>query len=439
MLNNLLSILESRNLFLTGGAGAGKSYTINEIIQHYKKNNKFVISLGSTGVSAVAIGGMTIHSFFKFGICKDQNELALLDKKQSSALKQLKEILKKTDLIVIDEISMVSSEIFDLIYYRISSLRCNAKIIVVGDFYQLPPVVKNNEFKKDLFIKSKYAFGSYGWEMFNFKYVEILGSKRCDDEDFNSILCDLRVGVINKKLIYFLNSHLCSLENISDSDTILFSTNNEVDNLNYSRLNLIPSKIISSFGEVKIFDEKINQIKLEKWILNLNVNPKFDFKIGAKVMFSINKWGEFYNGESGVIVDFLEQDDKVIKIYVKKQNGVICEVSRYSYNLEEIIIQDGQPKESILASYEQFPLKLAYAITIHKSQGMSIKNLVCDVSNIFENAQFYVALSRGVSSKNIKIVFRKNTNFLNYLKNTIRIDNEIRKFYNENEFLRLNS
>ena len=114
MLNHILKLLEEHNIFLTGGGGVGKSYTTKEILRIYKSNNKNVVALGSTGISAVALGGVSIHSFFKFGLCADFLELKALDAKQKGKLKELFDIIKNIDLLIIDEISMVSADLMEM-------------------------------------------------------------------------------------------------------------------------------------------------------------------------------------------------------------------------------------------------------------------------------------------------------------------------------------
>ena len=145
MINFIIQKLKDRNIFITGGAGVGKSYVIKELIENYRARGKLVIVLGSTGISAVEIGGVTVHSFFRFGICKNHEELKGFDRKQSGKLSELRKILALADLIVIDEISMIGAELFEMIYLRISNSKFNGRLLVTGDFYQLPPVRKEGE------------------------------------------------------------------------------------------------------------------------------------------------------------------------------------------------------------------------------------------------------------------------------------------------------
>lgn len=417
MLEKILKILQTSNIFITGGAGVGKSFLTRQIISHYKSKYKNVVSLGSTGISAVNIDGVTLHSFFRIGICKDYEELKILDLKQSKKVKQLKEMLKQIDLIVIDEISMVSFEVMELVYFRLINSEFSGRLVVVGDFYQLAPIIK----EKSLF-DFKYAFETYAWQKLNFVCIELLESKRQEDKEFFEILSQIRIGHINQKEISYLIN--LTKNDIFEEPITLFGTNYEADKLNIQKLENIKTTQYNFDGYSEIYNENLTKERFLKWCDNLNVMKDFQFKIGAKILFTINKAGYFYNGEQGVIVGI-----KNNKIIVEKLDGSLVEVELHSYDYLENILEDGLIKERILASYFQFPLRLSYAITIHKSQGMGINNLVCNLNNIFAKGQLYVALSRGIDPKKLKIIYTRKQSFENYIKNSIQTDQNIDNFY----------
>ena len=154
MLQNILKILQSQNIFLTGGGGVGKSFTTMQIISHYKLNGQKVIALGSTGIAAVGIGGVTLHSFFCLGICQNYDELRVQDRKKSQKerVEKLAKILKNTSLIIIDEISMILPNVLDLVYFRLTTLGFCGRVMVVGDFFQLPPVFRNGSDEKNRYF-----------------------------------------------------------------------------------------------------------------------------------------------------------------------------------------------------------------------------------------------------------------------------------------------
>ena len=235
MVNYIINELKNSNIFITGSGGVGKSYITKSIIAHYKSQLKSVVVLGSTGISAVEIGGLTIHSFFKFGICKNADELKILDRKNRQKIKMLNDILKKCHLIVIDEISMVSAELFDLIYFRIVNSEFNGRILVVGDFYQLPPIIKKDEKVQNTLFSSYYAFSSYGWGMLNFKYIQMHGSKRTDDKRLYQMLSNLRIGEICDDDILLLQSLIIPPQNVDDEATVIFGRNSEVNSPRWIR------------------------------------------------------------------------------------------------------------------------------------------------------------------------------------------------------------
>ncbi|MCI6988304.1 MAG: AAA family ATPase [Campylobacter sp.] len=435
MFEKILNLLKTQNVFLTGGGGVGKSFVAKFIIQHYKDSGKKVITLGSTGISAVGIGGVTLHSFFGFGFCKDLRELVDFDKLKSQKLhlKELKFIIQKLDLIVIDEISMVSGYLFDMIGYRLNSLGFSGKVLVLGDFYQLSPIIKPEKNIKEL-IDNRFAFLSSTWASLNFTNIEILNSKRSIDGEFNSYLSRLRVGDITKETAEYFYKFIQKNSQISENKTLLFSTNAPANATNEAMLDRLNSRLFNTLANISDFkaDEKITQ-----WLKTLSDKDEFKFKIGAKVIFTINKKDEFYNGETGAIVDInMLNDGGIESIFVQKSSGEITEVFRYSYNLSHFKEIDGELKEEILCSFYQFPLKLAYALTIHKSQGMSINSLVCDISKIFASGQLYVAISRSSEPKNLDLIYDRYESFYGFLKRVCVSDKSIKEFYENSSFMR---
>lgn len=434
MLNQILEILEKSNVFLTGRGGVGKSYLTAAVIKHYKNELKNVVVLGSTGISAVSVGGVSVHSFFKFGICSNLEELRGLDRKQKSQLSKLKAMLDSCDLIVIDEISMVSASLMEMIRYRLLSSKFVGRIMLVGDFYQLPPVLKKESGENSLF-SFVYAFSSHAWSEFNLKNIELIKSKRTKDAEFYDVLSKLRVGMLDDFTLNYI-AKLCSAKAdvTSDDVSVLFGRNKEADELNSLMLNRLETPLERSDAIVSIRDENLHEKTLEGWINSLSVPEYLYIKVGAKIIFSANKWGEYYNGERGLIMQILKEGKEIQSVVVQKSNGEIIEVQRSSFELSEFVLVDENIEQSVRASFSQFPFKLAYALTIHKSQGMSIDNLVCDLNHIFANGQLYVALSRATDPKRLKLVYSKGLELKKYLQNVVKIDEEVDKFYRENVF-----
>ena len=427
LVNQLEKILENDNVFLSGGAGVGKSYLTNELKLVYKNAGKSVVALGSTAISAFNVGGVTLHSFFALGLCANLDELMRFDKKQKEKLAKLRRILKNLDLLIIDEISMVSAEIFDLITYRLKNSEFTGRILVVGDFFQLPPVLKQEQKSKNLFFKAYYAFSSLSWADFAFKNVLLNVAKRTSDKEFYMHLSTMRKGVVSAEIVEYFSRFLITskqLEVISDEFTLLCGVNKKADFINEQKLAGISGDFIIFKAVCDKINEDLDDRVLEKWIKSLNVLDELKLKIGAKVIFCVNNYeAGYYNGEQGEVIAVFEEERKSY-IRIQKSNGVEVKLARYTFLLEDF----GEEGE-LLASFSQFPIKLAYAITIHKSQGMSIEKLVCDIDNIFENGQLYVALSRAIEPKNLRIFYSRAGDFKTYFKNALKFDASVFEFY----------
>jgi len=416
----VLEALKYSNVFLTGGAGVGKSYITNEVIREYRKEGKQVVSLGSTGVSAVNIGGFTVHSFFVFGIASNFEELAQGDKRAKKRLSDLKKVLKATDLIIIDEISMVSSDLLDMIAYRLKNYGYLGKVMFVGDFFQLPPIQKQRG-GDHLFGERLYAFESSAWEAFDLMVIELTQMKRTQDAAFTHILGKVRRGICDEEVIGYMQ-RLCNTGNMEKDPTYLFGRNLEVEQTNRAKINELDTEETILFANIEIF-EKVHQKRLEGWKKMLPVSEQLTLKEGVPILFTVNKWGKFVNGERGILRKI--EDDYLI---VEKEEEYV-RVERHDFELLDMTIQaDGTVETMPLATLSQFPLRLAYAVTIHKSQGMSIDNLVCNVDNIFAPSQFYVAISRAVNPKRLKIDFTRG-DLRHYLRRVVHVDERVVDYY----------
>lgn len=413
-----LEILDSDNLLITGGAGTGKSYLTREIISEYEERGLNVIALGSTGISAVNIGGFTIHSFFAFGISSGLDELREYDRRNRKRLSELKKILSGSDLIVIDEISMVSSELLDMVRYRLESLGFSGRVVMVGDFYQLPPVIKKSRTQNSLFDDKIFAFESDAWRVFEPVVLELTVSKRTKDSYFAQILSKIRRGELDSEAIeYFSDMEKRDIPKERQLYTRLYSRNIDVNRINTENIRSLPgsARSLSSIIESK---KKIHPARLEKWKDALPVNDILELKSGTPLLFTVNKWGRYYNGERGVLAEIddeflvIEKDDKYVR------------VERYDFELVEISSNGTEIQTEAVATLSQFPVKPAYAVTIHKSQGMGIENLICNIDAIFAPSQFYVAVSRAVDPRNLFIEY-SGDDFKNYLGRVVTIDRRV--------------
>ncbi len=431
-LNRIIDILEERNLFLTGGAGVGKSFLTKELIRHYHKEYQGVVVLGSTGISAVNVGGQTIHSFFVFGIANDLERLTANDRYNRNRLKELCKILKSTDLIIIDEISMVSADLMEMILYRLRQCKYSGRLMVVGDFYQLPPVRKQGTSPSNSMLgQGLYAFESSAWETFDFVTVELTKIKRTANETFMQILEKVRRGEADAEVIDYLEALRHNDFDKTSDATVLFGTNAQADRLNLQKVAAVKRAEIDLPAILSIKNPSIDERRIENWKKNLPIIPDLKLKEGIPVIFTTNKWGTYHNGERAV-VEHIDKESIVVD-----KRGRLVKVDRFVFELKTPALGgDGMLEDETIATLEQFPLRPAYAITIHKSQGMSIENLICNVDTIFADSQFYVALSRAIDPATLRIAYSRE-DFPEYIRRAISVSDTVKRFYDETERISL--
>ena len=426
LFERILKTLQARkNVFLTGGAGTGKSYTTKCIIENFYKSGKNVVALGSTGISAVNIGGITLHSFFRFGRINDINELAKHDKTQRNELKELYKVLSKLDLIIIDEISMVRSSTFEMVAYRLRMGGFKGALLVVGDFYQLEPVVSRDEKGQNSLFGGFYAWQSMAWGDMSFVNFMLTKPKRTSDLGFFSILERIRVGVCDDEVMGFLASRV--EQNPPANALRLFGTNAKVDALNEERLNMLKTPLFHVEAAIKA-SQGVSETELKSWLAGINIAKVLELKVGAEVIICANKRGSYYNGERAEVLELKEDG-----IIVRKHNDELCSIEPVCLELNAYADENSKVAKQVLASFVQYPLRLAYAITIHKSQGMSLDDYICDVNDIFASGQLYVALSRARSAKGL---FLEQNSTLNRLRSKIRPNDAVAQFYAGQEFIK---
>ncbi|WP_345992301.1 AAA family ATPase [Sulfurimonas sp. HSL-1716] len=386
-------LYNNQNIFLTGGAGVGKTTLVNEIIETFEKDSKKIAKLASTGMAATLINGQTLHSFLEIGICNNLSELEQSSKIKIS--KKLKNILFGISLIIIDEISMISSSLFDLIRFRLLQAEYKGAVLAVGDFLQLPPVVKGYE-------SVNFAFESQAWAKLNFLTIELTKNHRIDDEDFISLLNRIRFGQLDTSSAEILNSFVKPFTEDLKNFTLLFGKNSSASSHNKRQLSYIDGDLHIKKCEIIKHDDSVTDTQVERYLSDSRVMKELELKIGVPVLFTKNSWNHF-NGERGVVVNIDER-----YVYIRKSDSTIVKLDQSAQHKTIWIEQENEgKKESVekkLFSVYQYPIVLAFAITIHKSQGMSIKDLIIETNEIFAPSQFYVALSRATSQKRLILI-----------------------------------
>jgi len=424
---------EGNNIFLTGGAGVGKSFLLRALIAQYELEGKKIAKLASTGMAAALITGQTLHSFFALGICSHSVDLERAGKINID--KKLSKLLKQIDVIIIDEISMVSSGVMDMIRLRLLQAESKAQLIVSGDFLQLPPVIRESD--KQHFIRSNpdtpvsrvygFAFESEAWQRFGFVTYSLTEAKRSSDEHFVFILDKIRHGIKDDEVMVYLNSLMGAMPADMQNHTLLFGKNVSVDRHNAKELLALEGELYAFDTLVEKYDKSVKDNEIERFMNDSRLPRTLELKVGAPVLFMRNSWN-YFNGEKGTIARINEEENF---IHVQKDNGKLVRVERERYSKKQWKEQtvEGKKQEIEVSRFDlfQYPLTLAYAITIHKSQGMSLLDLVIDLDEIFAPSQFYVGLSRAISPQRLILLPTRRTieSFIFASQNAI-------EFYREN-------
>ena len=365
-----------KNVFLTGPAGTGKSYLLKIFIEWYSINNieyesdKSIYITSTTGLSALLINGITIHRFAGIGI-GDKDVQTYYNK--IIKIKELRKRWQSVNVLIIDEISMMDSELFD----KLENLARIIQIILSGDFLQLPPI--NTE---------KFCFESQSWKYIykTFYFDEIM---RQNNNILQEVLNKVRLGIVDDKVKELLDS--CIHKNLINEDkiipTLLFSIKNKVIEYNNKEL----KKLIDNGKEYHEYNAtyEFNKLNIDENIYKDLINKQYYIEdkillsVDSQVMLTVNMPEyNLANGSKGIVIGFDELYNPIIKFTNKK----ILTIQYFDYILEE---------GKIIIKKKQLPLILAWAITIHKAQGMTLEYIKTDIgSTIFEYGQAYVVLSR---------------------------------------------
>jgi uncharacterized protein YpbB len=394
-----------RSVFLTGKAGTGKTTLLREIIETTHKNT---VVVAPTGIAALNAGGVTIHSMFQlpfggfipaFNVDSQFTDTVKFESKDTlrrhfkmSGLK--KSVIRNMELLVIDEVSMLRADLLDAMDYMMQTVRKKAspfggvQVLYIGDLLQLPPVIRDEEWRiLRNYYKGKFFFHSHAVQISPPLYIELSKIYRQTDTDFISVLNNLRNNQITQQDIAVLNQYVKPDFDLKENKGYITLTthNAKADAMNAQALEDLKGELITYKPEiVGDFPEKIFPIE-----------SQLQLKIGAQVMFVKNDLSfekNYFNGKMGVIKYLGMQE---ITVYFPEEDKTI-EVDKYEWqNIRyKVDPTTKEIEEEVLGTFVHYPIKLAWAITVHKSQGLTFDKAAIDVSQVFMPGQAYVALSR---------------------------------------------
>ncbi len=381
-----LDILKmGKNVFLTGSPGAGKTFLLNAYIDYLVKNNKAVAVTASTGIAATHMDGITIHSWSGLGI---KEHISDKDIKALMKRKYLFNRIRSTRVLIIDEVSMLKASQFDAIdkicqYFKASFLPFGGmQVILSGDFFQLPPIERNNR-------ETNFITSSSAWKNMDMKVCYLEGQFRQKDSRLSELLDSIRQNKVEDSKAMLASLAESHQDNNIPISTKLYTHNTDVDAINNFELGKINQQEfvyhMTSNGPKDIVESlKKSCLSPEKLVL----------KIGAKVMFVKNNFDSGYvNGTQGTVVGFDQEQFPIIDTFFG--DTIVAKLAGWTINDEE-----NKP----VAQINQLPLRLAWAITVHKSQGMNLDSAQVDLSRCFIEGMGYVALSRVRSWAGLKVV-----------------------------------
>lgn len=391
----------SNNIFVTGGAGSGKSFLIRHFLSG-KDHQEFPV-LASTGAAAVLIGGRTFHSFFGLGILEGGVE-ATIEKAVKN--RQVVRRLKKIKGFVVDEVSMLAGSVLhaaELIARRVreSDLPWGGlRVVAVGDFAQLPPVERNQSSTRG------WAFLDPVWSWSGFETHLLRTQTRCRDEEYMRILAFVRDGLVNEDVRRYLDSKVGSVAESFDG-TRLFPRRDETERFNLNKLDRLTTPL-HSFETIYSGDVRaIENLKKHSPIPDL-----LSLKEGALVMLRQNDpQGRWVNGSTGHVARIQPHS-----LQVRLLNGRLIELEKSSFSLVDA-------EGNTTASAVNYPLSLAWATTIHKAQGATLDRMLVNLANLWEPGQAYVALSRLTQGSDLVIE--------KWDSRSIKVDPNVVRFYRQ--------
>ena len=384
------------SVFLTGKAGTGKTTFLKTLRERTPKR---MVVLAPTGVAAINAQGQTIHSFFQLPLGPAVPGMQTGEKKYQMG-KEKKNLIRTLDLLVIDEISMVRCDVLDAVDQELRRYRDRSKpfggvqLLLIGDLQQLAPVAQEREWALlSPYYDTPYFFGSKALAQIQYVTVELKHIYRQQDETFINILGKIRNNRIDDAVLRALNArHVANFVPPKNEDWIRLTTHNRMANLhNEQMLDALPTQRLTFQAEIhRNFPES-----------SYPADETLVLKVGAQVMFIKNDPSpskEYYNGKIGVVegVEWDEDEEQTFVVVHCKEDGTTIYVPQLVWENTKYVIDDEtkEIREEVEGTFTQYPLRLAWAITVHKSQGLTFDRAVLDINDSFTHGQVYVALSR---------------------------------------------
>lgn len=438
----------NRSVFLTGKAGTGKTTLLKEIIQTTHKN---CVVVAPTGIAALNAGGVTIHSMFQlpFGGFLPDNSVAQFNENSKfesratlrrhfrmSGVK--KAVIRNMELLIVDEVSMLRSDLLDAMDFMLQSVRKRnqpfggVQVLFIGDLLQLPPVIRDDEWRVlRNYYSGKFFFHAHVVQQNPPLYIELSKIFRQTDDRFISVLNNLRNNTITQNDISILNEFVKpNFDLKANKGYITLTTHNaKADTINQKSLQDLEGN--SRFYKAEVTDDFPDKI--------YPIEEKLELKVGAQVMFIKNDLSfekKFFNGKMGIIQSLSERE---IWVHFPDENKLI-EVEKYEWQNIRYTVNENtkEIEEEVLGTFVHYPIKLAWAITVHKSQGLTFDKAALDVSQVFLPGQAYVALSRlrslnglillsplqmnGISNDQDVMNYSENKASTEFLENTLQKD-----------------